>query len=292
MSQFSVGVTGANGYLGSRLVPFLISMGYRVVAFGRGPCTSASSSAFIDLGATPSHNAYEMLSGVDTLIHCAYDYRPLEYSEMRRVNVEGTVKLFEEAKNLGVTRLVYVSSVSAFKDAFSSYGRIKLETERQIAPLGAIVLRPGMLFGKNAGGIVGALSRVASKFPVVPLIGSGNQVFYPCHVNDLCEALAAILGMEDVPKDIPIVTASEIAITFRDMIELFAKSNGKKPLLIPIPYTIIFIVLKIIERLRIRLPFRSDGLVYIKQPARSIDFGPTRALSLTFRPMVVETLGA
>src|SRR5436190_1222713 len=78
-------------------------------------------------------------------------------------------------------RVVLVSSLAAFEGARSLYGRAKLELERAVLARGGVVLRPGVVFGVDAGGLFGSLARVIGRRPLVPLAGGGWQRLFVTH---------------------------------------------------------------------------------------------------------------
>jgi len=68
-------------------------------------------------------------------------------------------------------------------------GQAKLMIEEEALRLGAIVVRPGLIHGNEPGAMVGALTKAVKSLRVVPLIGSGKQVLYLVHEDDLAALL-------------------------------------------------------------------------------------------------------
>lgn len=111
-------VTGATGFVGSRLVRRLVEDGHRVRALVR-PGSDRRNLAGVDVEVVEGDLAEPAsfsgaLRGCDTLFHCAADYRLFvpRPEIMYRVNVEGTRALMCEAVSAGVGRVVYTSSVA------------------------------------------------------------------------------------------------------------------------------------------------------------------------------------
>src|SRR5206468_10991476 len=76
---------------------------------------------------------------VSVLVHAAWDFSALTAADIHRVNVEGSARLFQLAREAGVRRIVLISSISAFNGARSLYGRAKLEVEADAARHNAII---------------------------------------------------------------------------------------------------------------------------------------------------------
>ncbi len=279
MNKLNIAITGATGYIGIFLLAFLEKQGHTVYSMSRKACHSSDKLIHFELG---SMNEYTPLNNIDVLIHCAYDFSITNYQHQRKVNLEGSSELFKQAKSHGVKQIIYISSTSAFETTRSNYGKIKYELEQHAAKYGAITIRPGLVFSNNAKGIVGSIQKIAVKLPIIPIIGKGDQLFFPCHIEDL-SALISYLITKNVVSIAPITAASEKSITFKQLILTLASTKRKKPLLLPIPYFILFAGLKLVELMKIPLGLRSDSLKYITHYNQSPDFSILREFGLKFR---------
>ena len=148
-SEGTVGVTGANGYVGSQLRDCFSHQGWTVYSLvrersGAQPHPDAVIPFSLDEGVDPGR-----LRGIDVLVHCAYDFRTTRWEEIHRTNVMGSIRLFEEARKAGVKRIVLISTMSAFEGCASMYGRAKLEIERTARGDDVAIVRPA---GLRAGG--------------------------------------------------------------------------------------------------------------------------------------------
>ena len=129
----------------------------------------------------------ETLAGVDALVHAAYDFSCTRWTDVARVNVDGSRRLLAAARRAEVDRIVYVSTVAAFPGARSMYGRAKLEIERMAMGLGATIVRCGLVWGPRGGAMFGALRHAVERLPVVPLVAPANlPVMLVCE-DDLVE---------------------------------------------------------------------------------------------------------
>lgn len=288
MTLIKIGITGANGYVGSGLVTHLRKQGYQVFLLTRRRCEDASDF-FIPFSLGGERNNYQALDQLDVLIHAAYDFKALNPIQINKINVEGSISLLKEAQRRGVKKIIYISSLSSFAGADSHYGQAKYAVEQYAMTHGVIVLRPGLIFSKNAGGIVGALNRLVKKSPVVPIIGKGDQIFYPCHLGDLCFAITKLIEADIKPKE-PLIIASEIPINLKNILTVLARSHRKKILLIPLPYLFFLINLKFAEWIKLNLGLRSDSLKYLKKNNTALDFSSTRELNTPFRKMTELTI--
>ena len=279
-------ITGSNGYVGSCVKKFFANRGWEIFELTRRP--KAGSRAFqYQLGDDLSP---ELLSGVAAFIHCAYDFGPLNWDEIVTVNVEGSRKLLEAARAAGIPKVVFISSISAFDGCRSLYGKAKLEIEKVAIANGALVLRPGLVYGGEAGGMFGKLAQKLRKSAVVPLVGGGSQIQYLVHNEDLSgfiEKYAA--GSIEVPPQI-LTAANEQPWRFKQLILEIARAQGREPKLIPLPWRAIWLALKSAELCGFKLNFRSDSLVSLVYQNPSPDFSANTRVGLVCRPFDVRTL--
>jgi len=282
-------VSGATGYVGSLVCEHFATRGWTVFEFSRRRSS--------DLAPGRVHVPFQLDSPIDpsvfrqnrvgVLIHCAYDFRPLAWAEIHRINVEGSARLLRAAKDGGVGRIILLSSISAFEGCSSHYGRAKLEIERVAADLGAFVVRPGLVYGGPiSGGMFGSLQGSVAKAAIVPLVGSGRQMQYLVHVQDLCELLVAI-GSENtrLPRG-PILAASRHGWQIRDLLQVLAAEQHANVTFIVLPWQIIWLALKAAELLGIRVPFRSDSVVSLVRQNPHPDFSLSAHMGCTFRDFV------
>lgn len=193
----SLFITGATGYIGSRVLSSLDRRNYRrIICLSRAKPAAAQAGVEYVLADLLDSGAYSgALSQCDTVLHMAAvtgKSRPAEYF---RVNREGTRTLAGESLRAGVKRFVYVSSIAAkFRDQSRYYyAQSKRQAEEVVASSGLAhtIVRPTMVMGKGAPVLEG-LARLASA-PVLPIFGNGRARVQPVSVNDLTTCLLDIL---------------------------------------------------------------------------------------------------
>lgn len=252
-------ITGTTGYVGSRIAQ-AVAQRAQVVALGRNP-ENESGIAWTLEG---NGDIAPLLSKhrVCTLVHAAWDFRAVSPSEIWRVNVEGSMRLFRMARQAGVRRIVFLSTISAFAGARSLYGRSKLEVEAAAARLGGVILRPGLVFGESSGGVFGSMRRQVRNSRLVPLIGSGKAPQFLIPEEALAALVAdAVLGRFDSAGGRPLTLANPTPYPFRELIHSIARAENRHVTLIPVPWPLLYAGLRLGEKLGRRLPFRSDSVI-------------------------------
>lgn len=187
-------VTGASGFIGRALCARLSEAGD--VDF-TGTVRSANDAVLPDgffttreLGPDTPWN--DLLDPVDVVVHTAARvhvmHGPVSLAEYRRVNVDGTLNLAQQAVNCGVQRLVFLSSVKVNGDTtqpghafraedqpapLDAYGMSKYEAEIELLRLAkghdmeVVTIRPPLVYGPGVKANFLALMRwVQNGYPL------------------------------------------------------------------------------------------------------------------------------
>ena len=234
-------VTGANGYVGSRLAAAL-GKDFHVIPMGRKVSKEGIRWAIGD----ENLDVVLRSRAVKVLVHSAWDLKETNSSENWRRNVNGSAALVHDAKRAGVERVIFISSISAFEKARSDYGRSKLAVEKIVLGAGGTVIRPGLVWGNQPGGMFSAVSRQVQNGGLVPIIGDGRYPQYMVHEDDLCESVVRAARGEYAGRVLTI--AHPDGCMFRDLVSGIALDAGKKVTLLQIPWPLIFWGLKIAEK--------------------------------------------
>ena len=114
-------VTGASGFIGRVLCSTLLAKGHliRAAIRSKGSVSPAKGLGVVAVGEVSAQTDWSAaLEGVDCVIHCAARVHVMQETDAdallayRAVNVAGTHRLAEQAAELGVRRLVFLSSIS------------------------------------------------------------------------------------------------------------------------------------------------------------------------------------
>jgi nucleoside-diphosphate-sugar epimerase len=275
----TVAITGARGYVGSLLRRAFSADGWRTVSLVRRPPSGETSAGHYDLTQAPSPG---LLEGVDTLVHCAWDLSVTRRAEIWRTNVGGTAALLELAKRMGVRRVIFVSSMSAYDGTTQLYGRAKLACEGVAAGLGQGVVRLGLVYGPGWGGMTGSLRKM-TKLPVTPLPAGGSHQ-YTVHEEDAVTAVVRLASVPEIPL-VPLGIAHPEPVTFSYLVRAIGRTDGRMPHLLPVPWQVTYAALRAGEAVGAGLPFRADSLLGLARPAPTVpNQSKLTDLGLSFRP--------
>lgn len=275
-------MTGATGYVGSRIADRLRQHA-RVIELTR----RARGADKISWSLTSQDDLVPQLRRhqVSVLIHAAWDFGAVSAVNIEKINVEGSKRLLDAARDGGVRRIVFISTISAFSGARSLYGRSKLDVESAVAAIGGIILRPGLVYGTSPGGVFGSIRRLVRGSRLIPLIGNGAAPQYLIPEETLADLVTdAALGRFDALAGQSITLANPRPLPFREIVSSIARAEGRSPTLIPVPWPVLYFGLKTGEALGRRLPFRSDSIISFIYQDPKPDFSPLAKLAIAIPP--------
>jgi nucleoside-diphosphate-sugar epimerase len=263
-------VTGASGYLGSQICETLESRRWQVVRLARSPERSHGQVLQYDLATPVTAPAQDALRSANALIHAAYDLSLTSPADIWRVNVKGTRRLLEAAKEAAVGRIIVFSSMSAFAGTSQLYGRAKLDIEAMTIEFGGCAVRPGLVYSDRAGGMAGAMRKLTT-LPIVPVIAGGAGV-YTVQEEDLMRAIALLASATTLePGAISIAHPSRV--TLLSLMRTFAAQENRRCRFVPVPWQLVYGLLRSGELMRLHLPFRADSLLGLIHAAPSLAGG-------------------
>lgn len=221
MATPSALVTGATGFIGSRLVPALLAQGWAVRATGRRP-RPPGVPAEVDYRAVDLAGDSDLSGisrGITHVFHLAGASSSLSSTEeMHLSNVVATERLTASLLGSDVERLVYVSSTSVYGEEEQlalpvredvqprpsrGYGKAKWQAEQAVWSAGesglpVVVLRPVSVFGPGnikllASTILDAAIERAAGRQSLPVQAEPVEVRL-VHIDDVVRASLHVAG--------------------------------------------------------------------------------------------------
>jgi nucleoside-diphosphate-sugar epimerase len=190
-------VTGANGFIGSALCPYLSALGHAVVPVVRRACGIPGEHVVID---DASWNA--AIAGCDSVVHLAgcsnviRKHATNTLQLLRMANVDVTLALARRAATAGVRRFVYMSTIKVNGECtapglrFSPddvpvpedpYGISKWEAEQGLRAIAKetgmelVIVRPPLVYGPGVKGNFATLIKYVKKGLPLPLGAVHNR---------------------------------------------------------------------------------------------------------------------
>src|SRR5688572_6274915 len=192
-------LTGASGFIGQGLMRSLDKRGHAVICgMHRSLPTLESASCAgmetVDFAADTEPAAWmKRLRGVDVVVNAVGLIREREKQRFDALHTYAPIALFTAAVSAGCRRIVQISALGADEHARSRYHLSKKAADDFLAtlPVDWVIARPSLVFGP--GGQSARLFTMLASLPWIPVPGRGEFEVQPIHVDDLVEAIVALI---------------------------------------------------------------------------------------------------
>ncbi|HEX5230928.1 MAG TPA: NAD-dependent epimerase/dehydratase family protein [Bradyrhizobium sp.] len=294
-------VTGADGFVGRHLVPYLAAQGYQVIAASR----TVSWSDSPDILPAPLPDLAQpfdwqpLLQQCDVVIHLAGIAHKFAVDDLYdRVNHRAAAALAEAASRCGIRHMVFISSIAAQSGSFSDqelreddpprpnnpYGRSKLAAERAIREAGVpfTILRPVVIYGEGEKGNFATVHRI-SRLPIPLPFGALKARRSVLSIENFNSAITTVLSNPRARGETFIVS-DPTPLTVADLITRYRVSLGRSSWLLPLPEKWLELALKIVGQTAM---WERLGCPLIANPSKIIAIGwnPIQSTSIHSSPV-------
>ena len=233
-------VTGANGFIGPKVVHALRAQGRDVRALVRRPERATYLGGLgAEVVAGDVTDQVSLLSAIKGCTHVVHlvaiiQGRPEQFHEVMTI---GTQNLIGAAKAEGVEQFVLMSALGTSETAAQTvpYFAAKLAEERDVAASGLeyTTFRPSFVFGRD-GGALPTFIRQVKLSPVVTVIGSGLQRSQPIWVEDVAAIFAKSVDLPEAANR-TFELGGPDTVDWNGLYTTIAKVLGKRRKLVHVP---------------------------------------------------------
>ncbi len=226
-------LTGASGFIGSRLLEALLHEGHRVVTVSRrevapGIWTVQHLSRDFSKALSPA-DWTGAVQDIDVVINAVGILRERGEQRFDSLHHRAPAALFTAAAAAGVRRVVQISALGADAAATTSYHLSKKAADDVLAglPIEGIIVQPSLVFGQ--GGASASMFTMQASQPFIPLPGKGDQVVQPVHVDDLVAIVLALATQEAAGRSHAgrrVAVVGPEAMTLRDFYARLRRAMG------------------------------------------------------------------
>lgn len=182
---------GANGFIGSHLLAYLLKHQYYVKCCTRHPEQLKEQNPFIEtVYADFNTYIYEdswtaILESIDVVINCVGILHPSKNQNIENIHYKAPLALYNACHRLGVKRVIHISALGVESNINVPYVQTKSMLDHALLSLNlsAVILRPSLLYASGAFGGT-SFFRALSTLPLVPLIDEGKARFQPLAMID------------------------------------------------------------------------------------------------------------
>ncbi|WP_322406958.1 NAD-dependent epimerase/dehydratase family protein [Idiomarina sp. PL1-037] len=242
-------ITGASGFIGNELFKQLSNNGFQVNGTARQFCGDSIVAMPLD-----TKDWSPVLDDVETVIHCAaLAHIPQSdngefVSQVREYNVAAPQRLAKQAKEKGVKRFIFLSSVKALGESTilgSSYRNIsdcspedlygeskhdaELALKKELAGSDTelVIIRPPLVYGPGVKGNFRALMGLAKRNLPLPFGAVKNKRSLVSLENLVSLIIACVKYPE--PLNETFLVSDDQDVSTKELFETLTRAYGEKP---------------------------------------------------------------
>jgi len=230
-------LTGASGYVGSRLWPKLETQGYRVRCMARNPEklhnqvgseTEVVKGNVLDIGSL--HQALKGVWAAYYMIHSMNDTGDFEAKEYTGAN-----NFVQAAQLAGVQRIIYLGGLGDETQELSKHLRSRHGVGRifQISGIPTLEFRASAIIG--TGSLSFELVRaLVDRLPVMITPRWVAVPTQPIAIDDLLAYLLEALDLSVDLYDVYEIGGTDV-VSYGDLMRVYARLRGRRLLIVPVP---------------------------------------------------------
>jgi|Deesub1362A_J573_1020465.scaffolds.fasta_scaffold00093_85 NADH dehydrogenase len=262
-------IAGSTGFIGKHLLKALTEKNYKIRCLIRKPKQARTyekqgiEAIIGDI--TQRDTLYGILTGVRMVVHLVGIIEEKGNQTFKKVHVEGTKNLVEEAKKAGVEHFFYQSALGASLDSPAAYHRTKAEAEEIVRASGIpfTIFRPSLIVGKGDGFTKKILELIKFPSPVIPVPGKGKALFQPIYIGDWVECFLRIIENPNARDKIYELGGPE-QLSYNEIVKLIAEASGVRKPLFHIPMGLANIGVRLLEKTPLS-PVTSEQLMLLNE---------------------------
>ena len=260
-------VTGATGFIGSKVISEFSEAGYEVIGIGR----TESSGHQLNKNISGDTDWSDVLIGVETIVHCAAAVHQMELSEevisgYQTLNIDGTLNLAEQAK-ASVKRFIFLSTIKvngeeSYNGKFGAEDVVKpsdpYSVSKQRAEEGlriisrsskmeVVVIRPPLVYGPSPKGNLEVLvSYINRRIPLpLGLVTSNSRSLV--YVGNLVDFIR-LCAEHPAAANETFLISDDSDLSTKGILANIAYALGIRPLLFPLPVFILKFLLRVLGK--------------------------------------------
>ena len=231
--SLNVLVTGATGFIGTRLVPALIDAGHEVTAMTRRPDDYEGLGTPVGGDVFDAGSLGEPMSGVDVAIYLVHS---LDDNDFERKDADAARSFALAAAASGVRQIIYLGGLGKDDNELSAHLRSRREVEKLLGASGVpvTVLRAAVVVG--AGGISWEMTRqLVKNLPLMVVPKWAATQTQPVALEDVIRYLVGVVGVEKTYGQVYEIGGAD-RLSYLEMLQQAAEvMNGRRVPIVTVP---------------------------------------------------------
>lgn len=296
-------ITGATGFVGSRLVDVALDKQYKVSAVRRSePSPIVDSEQWLQWctgNLSPEFDWSKNLTGIDCVIHCAARVHQMQddaqdiqavYDE---TNFHGTLNLAKQAVEAGVKRFIFLSSIKVNGEKteagkpFTSkvsyppldpYGLSKYKAEMALLELAektgleVVIIRPPLVYGPEVKANFQSMMKWVSRSAPLPLGAIHNQRSL-VYLDNLVDLIMLCINHPNAANQTFLVS-DDYDVSTTQLLQQIKLSSKSRSILLPIPMSWFNLASSLISKPQIAQRLCGSLQVDISETKKQLNWQP------------------
>lgn len=224
-------VTGANGYIGRRLIPELLCRGYHVRCMlrnqGLAPILEHPRLEFVYADGRNLENLRQALNGIDSAYYLIHSMR-LDKAHFHEAEKQVAHNFVQAADGCGVKKIIYLGGLGETTKKLSPHLKSRMEVGAILsqAKCPVIRLRAAIILGTGSASYE-LIKSLVNHHRWIPFLPEFNSMCQPIAIRDVIKYLVGVLEAPDIETGkYPI--GGKSVMTYRELVQQFARIMDRR----------------------------------------------------------------
>lgn len=233
-------VTGVTGYIGGRLVPYLLDRGHtvRVVCRDAGRLQGRrwmNRVEVFEADVLKPETMTGMMQDIDVAYYLIHSMSGRENADFHERDIKAAGNFGKEAKKHHVQRVIYLGGLGNSDDQLSKHLKSRQLTGKTLRKSGVPVteFRAAIVVGSGSKSFE-MIRYLTERVPVMICPRWVYSKVQPIAIRNVLQYLVAAIEKPDTKNEIVEIGGKDV-MTYAEMMKAYARINGLRRLLLPVP---------------------------------------------------------